>query len=150
MRTRPNVIRRSSSDVSRSAKSKAGKLTRFIHAALAASAVGCGRAGPPASRSTALSAAAPDVEPTFRRSEVTKIIADARRIDTTLGIDQLRPIDVGGIKQWISVRGKDRRNPILLFVHGGPGSPMMPASWLFQGPWEEYFTVVQWDQRGAG
>jgi proline iminopeptidase len=35
-------------------------------------------------------------------------------------------------------------------VHGGPGSPMMPESWTFQKPWEDFFTVVQWDQRGAG
>jgi proline iminopeptidase len=78
------------------------------------------------------------------------MVADARWIDTTRGIDETRAIDVGGIKQWISVRGRDRRNPILLFVHGGPGSPMMPASWFFQTPWEDFFTVVQWDQRGAG
>src|SRR5690606_10977811 len=37
-----------------------------------------------------------------------------------------------------------------LYVHGGPGSPSMPMSWAFQRPWEEYFTVVQWDQRAAG
>ncbi|MEO7965919.1 MAG: alpha/beta hydrolase, partial [Gemmatimonadaceae bacterium] len=89
-------------------------------------------------------------ERSFKRSEVAKIIADARWIDTTRGIDEEREIDIGGIKQWIRVRGRDRRNPILLFVHGGPGSPMMPGSWVFQTPWEEYFTVVQWDQRGAG
>src|SRR5690606_23265637 len=55
-----------------------------------------------------------------------------------------------GIKQWISVRGRDRRNPILLFIHGGPASTEMPVSWLYQSPWEDFFTVVQWDQRGAG
>ena len=52
--------------------------------------------------------------------------------------------------QWISVRGRDRRNPILLFIHGGPASTEMPVSWLYQSGWEDYFTVVQWDQRGAG
>ena len=57
---------------------------------------------------------------------------------------------IGGIEQWISVRGHDRRNPILLFVHGGPASTEMPVSWLYQSGWEDYFTVVQWDQRGAG
>jgi pimeloyl-ACP methyl ester carboxylesterase len=91
-----------------------------------------------------------DSEPPLRRSDVASIIADARRIDATTGIEDLRSIEIGGIRQWISVRGRDRRNPILLFVHGGPGSPMMPASWFWQTPWEEYFTVVQWDQRGAG
>lgn len=66
------------------------------------------------------------------------------------GIQELKSIEIGGIQQWISIRGTDRDNPILLFVHGGPGSPMMPLSWTFQRPWEDYFTVVQWDQRGAG
>lgn len=57
---------------------------------------------------------------------------------------------IGGIDQVITVRGMDRANPILLYLHGGPAAPMMPASWTFQKPWEDYFTVVQWDQRAAG
>ncbi len=66
------------------------------------------------------------------------------------GINDLMAVEIGGIKQWISVRGNDPANPMLLFIHGGPGSPMMPESWTFQRPWEDFFTVVQWDQRGAG
>lgn len=66
------------------------------------------------------------------------------------GISELREVDIGGTKQWISVRGNDPENPILLFIHGGPGAPMMPESWTFQRPWEDFFTVVQWDQRGSG
>ncbi len=66
------------------------------------------------------------------------------------GISELKAVDIGGIKQWISVRGSDPGNPILLFIHGGPGAPMMPESWTFQRPWEDFFTVVQWDQRGSG
>lgn len=66
------------------------------------------------------------------------------------GIQDLKAIEIGGIQQWISVRGNDPENPLLLFLHGGPGAPMMPQSWTFQRPWEDFFTVVQWDQRGAG
>jgi pimeloyl-ACP methyl ester carboxylesterase len=66
------------------------------------------------------------------------------------GIDELEAVELGGVKQWINVRGNHPDNPILLFIHGGPGSPMMPESWTFQRPWEDFFTVVQWDQRGAG
>src|SRR3546814_1644187 len=78
------------------------------------------------------------------------IIREARRITSPNGIEELRAVEIGGIKQWISVRGRDRRNPILLFIHGGPASTEMPVNWLYQGAWEDYFTVVQWDQRGAG
>ncbi|MEO8451184.1 MAG: alpha/beta hydrolase [Gemmatimonadota bacterium] len=144
------MTNRSGFDPGRPVKPIAGTSAFVLLAGLAAGAAGCGKAAPTPQRDPALAAAAADSGPMFRRDDVAKIITDARQIDTTLGVDELRAIDIGGIKQWISVRGKDRRNPILLFVHGGPGSPMMPASWFFQGPWEEYFTVVQWDQRGAG
>src|SRR3546814_7781778 len=52
--------------------------------------------------------------------------------------------------QVVNVRGSDRDNPILIFVHGGPGAVEMPFAWAFQRPWEDAFTVVQYDQRGAG
>jgi proline iminopeptidase len=84
------------------------------------------------------------------RAEMAAIVADARKIVSANGIEELLEIPVAGTKQWISVRGRDRRNPILLMIHGGPASPEMPTSWAFQGGWEDFFTVVQWDQRGAG
>ena len=84
------------------------------------------------------------------RTPVQKILRDARRIPQPAGIEETRSVQIGGIPQWISVRGHDRRNPILLFIHGGPASTEMPVSWLYQSGWEDYFTVVQWDQRGAG
>ncbi len=88
--------------------------------------------------------------PALSRHSVQEIIRDAHRIVQPRGIEEMRAVEIGGIQQWISVRGRDRRNPILLFIHGGPGSPEMPAGWLYQSPWEDFFTVVQWDQRGAG
>ena len=87
---------------------------------------------------------------TLSRGEVTAIIADSQKIVTPNGVEELLPVQINGITQWLSIRGRDRRNPILLFLHGGPGSPTMPAAWTFQSPWEDYFTVVQWDQRGTG
>lgn len=66
------------------------------------------------------------------------------------GIDSMETIKIGGINQCIYIRGKDRSNPVLLFLHGGPGTPEMPLLYHFQYEWEEYFTVVHWDQRGAG
>jgi proline iminopeptidase len=86
----------------------------------------------------------------FSRAQVTGIIANARKIVSEKGVEELLEIPIGGTKEWISVRGRDRANPILLMIHGGPASPEMPTSWYFQSGWEDYFTVVQWDQRGSG
>ena len=88
--------------------------------------------------------------PTMTKKEVRDTIADTRKIVSERGIEKLAAISINGTTQWISVRGRDRRNPILLYLHGGPGSPTMPADYTFQNAWEDYFTVVQWDQRGAG
>lgn len=84
------------------------------------------------------------------RVQAIGIIADDRKIVTRQGIEELLPVKINGAKQWISIRGKNKNNPILLFLHGGPGSPFMPTSWTVQSGWEDYFTVVQWDERGAG
>src|SRR5262245_2522333 len=89
-----------------------------------------------------------------RRADVAadarRIIAEARRIVTPNGVERLTTVRIGGIDQWVSIRGVDRRNPVLLVIHGGPGYVSMPASWWFGRGWEEYFTVVHWDQRAAG
>lgn len=59
---------------------------------------------------------------------------------------------LGGTEQWISVRGEaaDRRKPVVLFVHGGPGAAMTPWLGRFGRGLPARFTVVSWDQRGAG
>ncbi len=80
---------------------------------------------------------------------VKGIIATREKIVSPHGIQQQLYVPIGGIKQWISIRGNDVRNPILLVLHGGPGSPETPAAWTFQQPWEDYFTVVEWSQRGT-
>jgi proline iminopeptidase len=77
-------------------------------------------------------------------------VAVAHAIQSPPGIDSLDPVQIGRIEQWIEVRGKKVSNPILLFIHGGPGIAFIPLAGAFQGPWEQYFTVIQWDQRGAG
>ena len=93
-------------------------------------------------------AAPPDMP--FGRDQARTIIAQGRQITSPNGVQELKPVEINGIRQWISVRGNDRRNPILLYIHGGPGSVEMVESWGYQRPWEDFFTVVQWDQRGAG
>jgi pimeloyl-ACP methyl ester carboxylesterase len=84
------------------------------------------------------------------RAEATDIIRGLRRIVTPNGIEQSRTVRIGGIDQFVTIRGDDRRNPILLVLHGGPGYVETPLNWWYARGWEEYFTVVQWDQRGAG
>lgn len=70
-------------------------------------------------------------------------------IRTPNGIQEARYVPIGGIEQWIQIRGEDRNNPVLLYLHGGPGGSVLAASSGWR-PWEKHFTVVQWDQRGAG
>jgi pimeloyl-ACP methyl ester carboxylesterase len=65
-------------------------------------------------------------------------------------VASLEKVTLGGEKQWILIRGQDRSLPVLLFLHGGPGMPMMYLAHTFQRPLEESFLCVQWDQRGAG
>jgi proline iminopeptidase len=71
-------------------------------------------------------------------------------IDPVRGVNELKTLRIGGIEQWVQIRGVDRNNPVLLYLHGGPGTPMMPFAHRFQNEWEKHFVVVQWDQRGVG
>ena len=79
-----------------------------------------------------------------------EIIRDLGKIVAPTGVQEAYATRIGGIGQWINVRGQDRGNPMVLFVHGGPAAPITPSQWQFQRPLEEYFTIVNYDQRGAG
>ena len=59
-------------------------------------------------------------------------------------------VSLGGIEQWVTVKGANCANPVILFLHGGPGNPLSPYADALYGAWEKDFTLVQWDQRGAG
>jgi hypothetical protein len=57
---------------------------------------------------------------------------------------------LGGVDQWVMIRGKSVANPPLILLHGGPGLSETVLFRHFNAPLEESFTVVYWDQRGAG
>ncbi|ASK62367.1 alpha/beta hydrolase [Virgibacillus phasianinus] len=59
-------------------------------------------------------------------------------------------VSINGIKQFLFHRGTSDDNPVLLFLHGGPGSVESLFTQAFQEKWEEIYTVIHWDQRGAG
>lgn len=58
---------------------------------------------------------------------------------------RVRDIDI-----WVTIRGASCANPVIFVVHGGPGNPNTPFADNMFGAWTRDFTVVQWDQRGAG
>jgi len=57
---------------------------------------------------------------------------------------------LGGLDQWVMIRGENMANPLLILLHGGPGFPEMRLLRFFNAPLEKHFTVVYWEQRGTG
>jgi pimeloyl-ACP methyl ester carboxylesterase len=57
-------------------------------------------------------------------------------------------VQIGGIEQWIQIGSHAPDHPVLLYLHGGPGSTSVPVAAAWKS-WEDHFTVVHWDQRGA-
>ena len=84
------------------------------------------------------------------RAMAQSAIEKARYINPDTGIVVAENVIIGGIEQAITIRGHDPSAPVLLALHGGPGSAQMALSHLFQTGWERDFIVVEWDQRGAG
>lgn len=71
-------------------------------------------------------------------------------VGSSTGISEKGYVLIGGIQQWVTIKGTNRANPAVLFVHGGPGNPMSQYSDALYKDWEKDFTIVQWDQRGSG
>lgn len=65
-------------------------------------------------------------------------------------IASLEPMTLGGQKQWVLMRGENAANPVLLFLHGGPGAPETTLVKHYLGALEKHFVVVSWDQLGGG
>lgn len=65
-------------------------------------------------------------------------------------VSEQRFIEAGGIKHWVTMEGSSCANPVVLYVHGGPGNPLTPFGTALFSSWRERYTVVLWDQRGSG
>ena len=66
------------------------------------------------------------------------------------GINESMYLDVNGQEQWISIYGENKDNPVMLFLHGGPGDSYSYADFLVLRKLAKDYTVVNWDQRNAG
>ena len=86
----------------------------------------------------------------WAREVLQKHLTTSYAVTDPKGIEELKPIKIGGVDQWLHIRGRNRRNPVLLYLHGGPGSTNIGWMDAIQRPWEDFFTVVQWDQRQTG
>ena len=71
-------------------------------------------------------------------------------IDGDKSISKLVNIKVCGQNQTLLIRGKNKENPIILFLHGGPGLAQICYARKYQSKLEDDFLVVNWDQRGSG
>lgn len=65
-------------------------------------------------------------------------------------VSELVKVNIGGVEQWIYIRGENKYNPILFMLHGGPGTGQIGFIRKFQQNLKQHFVIVQWDQRGAG
>jgi len=65
-------------------------------------------------------------------------------------INEEKYIKLGGIEQWVTISGENKAKPVILFLHGGPGSTMSQYNDAIYGHWKKDFVLVYWDQRGAG
>ena len=86
----------------------------------------------------------------FRGRGTTPVITGPDGMPLPGSIASLEKIELGGMQQWILVRGHNKANPVLLWLHGGPGSAQMPVARHYNSDLEKDFVVVHWDQRGAG
>lgn len=73
-----------------------------------------------------------------------------KKITSPKGISEIKYLDINNSKQYVLIRGQDTTNPVLLFLHGGPGASATALLRKFNSDLENHFTVVYWDQRNAG
>lgn len=78
------------------------------------------------------------------------INAQKYKIRSETGVQKAEYLTIGGIEQYVQIRGQDISNPIIIMLHGGPGGNMAYYSYYWQTDLEQDYTIVHWDQRGCG
>ncbi len=63
-------------------------------------------------------------------------------------ISEEKFVKINNLEHWVTING-DRSKPVILFLHGGPGSPLSPYSERLYKDLAKDFIIVQWDQRGT-
>ncbi len=66
---------------------------------------------------------------------------DTKNTSVSGKIQEEKFVSINGIEQWITVKGESSK-PIILFIHGGPGSPISPYSDVLYKEWEKDFIIV--------
>lgn len=85
----------------------------------------------------------------IRPAAVAEVLdADGRPVPGSVA--SLEKVRLGGVDQWVSIRGRDATNPVLLHLSGGPGSSDVGWVRTFNRALEDHYTVVVWEQRGVG
>jgi pimeloyl-ACP methyl ester carboxylesterase len=85
------------------------------------------------------------------RPRSTAAIVDAKRNPLPGSIATLEQVKLGGVNQGLLIRGHSAANPVLLYLHGGPGTSELGMVRMHNMPaLEQHYTVAVWDQRGAG
>ena len=78
------------------------------------------------------------------------INAKKNHISQPNGIQENIYVEIGGIEQYLQIRGEDKDNPVILWLHGGPGFPLTYLSSYYQKDLEANYTIACWEQRGCG
>jgi len=84
--------------------------------------------------------------------EIGHSVSKSQQTASRIQLNALARIPLGGIEQAIFVQGTKESNPVLLFLHGGPGVPIIPfvRDVDAHAKLQKHFVMVYWDQRGAG
>lgn len=77
-------------------------------------------------------------------------ITDAQGNVIEGSISTIEKVTIGGVDQYLIIRGEDITKPVMLFLHGGPGSPEIAFMKHFNTDIEKDFVMVYWEQRGSG